>query len=187
VEENLLKLMRESGCYRIGFGIESGSPEILEAMNKRETVEQAENAIRLVRKSGMICGTTFMFGYLGETKETIDQTIAFCKKHLITTSFFFTAPYPGTQLYSLVEDKVLQKYHNLDSFLETLGDVSDFVVNLTDFTDDELIKQRNQANKEVQKIPLHKKPRYYYYLYQQLGLNIFTQRLMNNLLRFKFR
>ena len=180
VEKNLLKTMKEAGCYRIGFGIESGSQKILDLMNKKETVEQAERAIKVVRKSGMICGTTFMCGYIGETKETMRETVSFCKKHLISTSFFFTTPYPGTQLYSIVEDKVLRKYTNLDNFMETLGDVSDFVVNLTDFSDDELIQHRDQMNRDVQKIPLLQKPRYYYYLYQQLGIKLFYKRMINN-------
>ena len=187
VEKNLLKLMKETGCYRIGFGIESGSQKILDLMNKKETVVQAERAIKMVRKAGMICGTTFMCGYVGETKETMSETVSFCKKHLISTSFFFTTPYPGTQLYSIVEDKVLSKYKNLDSFLETLGDVSDFVVNLTDFSDDELIKLRDQMNRDVQKIPFIQKPRYYYHLYQQLGVNIFYKRMMNNLHQLVFK
>lgn len=181
VEKNLLKLMKETGCYRIGFGIESGSQKILDLMNKKETVEQAERAIKMVRKAGMICGTTFMCGYIGETKETIRETVSFCKKHLISTSFSFTTPYPGTQLYSIVEDKVMRKYNNLDGFLETLGDVSDFVVNLTDFTDNELIQLRDQMNRDVQNIPLSQKPRYYYHLYQQLGIKLFYKRMMNNL------
>lgn len=181
VEKNLLKLMKETGCYRIGFGIESGSQKILDLMNKGETVEQAERAIKMVRKAGMICGTTFMCGYIGETKETMRETVSFCKKHLITTSFFFTTPYPGTQIYSLVEDKVLLKYNNLDNFLETLGDVSDFVVNLTDFSDTELIQLRDQMNRDVQRIPFIQKPRYYYHLYQQLGISLFYKRMMNNL------
>lgn len=181
VNEKLLKLMKKTGCYRIGFGIESGSQKILDSMNKRETVEQAEEAIKKVRRSGIICGATFMFGYPGETKETIAETVAFCKKHLIPTSFFFTTPYPGTQLYSIVQDKVLEKFGTLENFLEQLGDVSDFVVNLTDFSDEELTQLRAQSNKYVQKIPLISQPRYYYYLYQQMGFVLFVNRFMSNL------
>ena len=182
VEKDLLKLMKDHGCYRIGFGIESGSQKILDLMNKRETVEQAERAIKMVRKAGLICGTTFMFGYPGETLETIQQTVSFCQKQLIPASFFFTTPYPGTQLYSVVQDKVFGKYKDLDDFLERLGDASDFVVNLTDFDDDELIQLREQTNRAVQKIPYLKRPLYYYQLYEQTGLKLFSKRILKKLL-----
>jgi radical SAM superfamily enzyme YgiQ (UPF0313 family) len=183
VEKGLLKLMKESGCYRIGFGIESGSQTILDLMNKRETVEQADRAIKMVRKAGMICGTTFMFGYPGETLETIQETVSFCKKHLIQASFFFTAPYPGTKLYSQVQEKVFRKYKDMDDFLEVLGDAGDFVVNLTDFDDEQLIQLREKTNQAVQKIPFQKIPIYYFQLYEQLGMKLFSKRILINLLK----
>lgn len=183
VEKELLKLMKDTGCYRIGFGIESGSQKILDLMNKRETVKQAERAIKMIRKSGMICGTTFMFGYPGETLETIQETISFCKKQLIPASFFFTTPYPGTQLYSQVHEKVFLKYKDLDDFLERLGDVTDFVVNLTDFDDQQLIQLRDQANRAVQKIPFYKLPVYYYHLFEQTGLKLLSKRILKIFLK----
>jgi len=71
----LLHRMAETGCVWIGYGIESGSQKILDAMNKKASIEKAKSAIRNTRKAGIFPNTTFIFGYPGETRETIQETI----------------------------------------------------------------------------------------------------------------
>lgn len=182
IDPNILKIMKKAGCYRIGFGIESGSQKILDNMNKKVTVEQAEQAIRMVRNIGIICGTTFMFGYPGETKETIEETVRFCEKLLLTPSFFYTTPYPGTQLFKTVKNKIIQKYKNMENFLEVLEDASDFRINLTSFSDEELVKLKQKVEKNLRKIPFYKYHLYYYNYYKQLGFRRFTKRSLTKVI-----
>jgi radical SAM superfamily enzyme YgiQ (UPF0313 family) len=57
------------------MGAESGSQKILDAMDKGITVEQIYQATALLKKVGIKPSLFIQFGYLGETKEDIDQTI----------------------------------------------------------------------------------------------------------------
>ena len=75
-----------------------------------------------------------------------------------------TTPYPGTQLYNQVEEKIIQKYGNKEKFIEQLGDALEFTVNLTDFSDEELFRLKDQAAKTIRKIPLHRYPEFFYIL-----------------------
>jgi radical SAM superfamily enzyme YgiQ (UPF0313 family) len=97
ITEKMVSTMAEAGCVLIGYGIESGSQRMLDFINKRVTVEQAKNAIRLTKKYLGWADCSFMIGYPGETKETIQETIDFCKElDLAPEVIFFLTPYPGT-------------------------------------------------------------------------------------------
>ena len=84
-----------------------------------------------------------MFGYLGENLSSIQETINFCKEMLISPSFFYTTPYPGNNLYEKVKNKIIEKYGDEEKFISVLGDASDFTINLTDFSDEELHRLKN--------------------------------------------
>jgi radical SAM superfamily enzyme YgiQ (UPF0313 family) len=100
VDEEMVSAMVESGCEGICYGLESGSQKMLDVMNKKITVEQYENAIALNKKFFKYQDYTFIVGTPGETDETIDESIQFCKRNEITpTAVFFMTPYPGTPLF----------------------------------------------------------------------------------------
>lgn len=99
VDEELLKLMKKSGCSSISFGIESGSDEILKKMNKKISIEQVRNAVKWAKKAGMETKGFFMLNYPGETIETTEKTIALSKElDLDFAGFNLTVPYKGTQV-----------------------------------------------------------------------------------------
>jgi radical SAM superfamily enzyme YgiQ (UPF0313 family) len=170
VDLEMLKKMKKSGCYRVGYGIESGSQLILNNMNKKVRVEQARKAIGLTRKAGLMVGATFMFGYLGENLETISETNKFCRETLVKPSFFFSTPFPGTDLYFKSLDRILEEYGSEEKYIEILGDVKDFTINLTDFTDKELIAIKRKSEVEIQEVPIYKRLEHLYIRFKQLGL-----------------
>ena len=151
-------------------------------MNKKVTVQQAKEAVRITRDSGLMCGTTFMFGYPGETKESIRETVEFCKELLLSPHIFFTTPYPGTPLYKEVRDRVLQKYGDEERFIENLGDVLDFTVNLTSFTDEELVNLKTEAEKELRSHFKRRYPTHIYHRYKELGIRNIAERLINKMI-----
>ena len=105
VDKELLRHIKQAGCYSIAYGIESGSQEILDTLNKDITLEQAEEAVCLSRKVGLQTIGYFMIGSPGESPETIRQTIQFAKKlKLDFAQFSVTTPFPGTKLYNLYLD-----------------------------------------------------------------------------------
>jgi anaerobic magnesium-protoporphyrin IX monomethyl ester cyclase len=104
IPEELIKKMKQAGCKKISFGLESGSQEVLDLMRKQTTLEMARKALDSVAKHGILIHASFMFGNLGETEETIKKTIEFSKSlPLDNATFFITSPYPGTYLYDVAK------------------------------------------------------------------------------------
>lgn len=102
VDEGLLRHMKQAGCYSIAYGIESGSPEILETLDKGISLEQAAEAVRWSQKAGLQTIGYFMIGSPGESPETIEQTLRFAKQlRLDFAQFAITTPFPGTRLYDV--------------------------------------------------------------------------------------
>jgi len=146
VYQSMFRHMKNAGCEAVGFGFESGSQKILDNMNKKTTIEQMARAIKTTRGKGMKCGGSFMIGYPGETKKTIKDTVKFCKRYsLKLDGLYYATPYPGTQLYYATENIIMNKFKSRENFIKQLGDTREFVVNLTNLSDDEIIMQHDKA------------------------------------------
>jgi radical SAM superfamily enzyme YgiQ (UPF0313 family) len=101
VTDNNLKLMRRAGCWQISFGIESGSQEILELVNKGITLDQVRQAVRLSRDAGIKTKGFFIVGHPGETRETLRMTLDFALDlPLNDISVSLMTPFPGSELYN---------------------------------------------------------------------------------------
>jgi radical SAM superfamily enzyme YgiQ (UPF0313 family) len=112
MNEGVILLLKESGCFRIWIGAESGSQEIIDSMDRRVKVEQVREMIQLAKKNGIEAGTFIMLGYPGETKKHIRETI----RHLQLSDpdhYTVTITYPikGTPLYAEVEKNILNPIH----------------------------------------------------------------------------
>ncbi len=70
------QLWRRGGYYRARIGAESGSPRILQSMNKQITVEQIKGAVSSLASAGIKTTTYWVIGYPGETEEDFLQTLA---------------------------------------------------------------------------------------------------------------
>ena len=104
--KGMLRELKRAGCKRISFGLESGSQEILNFMRKNITLEQSSNAVKMAKEEGLEVHATFMLGNIGETIQTIKETIKFAKElELDYATFFITTPYPGTDLYKIAQEK----------------------------------------------------------------------------------
>jgi len=139
MSEDLIATMVNSGCILIGYGIESGSQRMLDAMNKKVTVGQAKQAVKLTQKYLGWADCSFMIGTPGETRETIQETIDFCKElNLVPEVIFFITPYPGTELYRMA--KMMNKIGDEEEYILSLGEQGERIaVNFTDFPDEELM------------------------------------------------
>lgn len=100
--KEMLKLMKDAGCKRISLGLESGNQKVLNSIKKGATLEQAEKAVKLIKDAGIEIHASFMLGNIGETKDTINDTIRFAKKlDIDVAAFFIATPYPGTEMYDI--------------------------------------------------------------------------------------
>lgn len=106
VDKELLKHMKQAGCYAIAYGIESASPEILDTVSKGITLQQVEEAVAITREVGMQTIGYFMLGSPGETPQTIRQTIDFARKlKLDFAQFSLATPFPCTEFYQLYQQQ----------------------------------------------------------------------------------
>ena len=95
-----LKAMREAGCRLLIVGYESGDQQILKNIKKGATVERAQQFTKDAHKLGLVIHGDFILGLPGETRETIQKTIAFAKELDVETIQVSVAhAYPGTELY----------------------------------------------------------------------------------------
>lgn len=104
VDDNLLKALKESGCIEIQFGIETGSPKLLEFVKKQVSLDQIHDAFNLCDGRGINTYAYIIVGIPGETGETMSQTfklMADIKPRLIRPTFI--CPVYGTELYDYCE------------------------------------------------------------------------------------
>jgi anaerobic magnesium-protoporphyrin IX monomethyl ester cyclase len=100
VDEEMLQLMAQSGCWFISWGIESANEQILKRARKGYRVEQVPQALGWAKKAGIHNWGYFIIGLPGETEETIQQTIAHAKRLPLDLALFhIAAPYPGTPFF----------------------------------------------------------------------------------------
>lgn len=109
ISPEMMKLMADSGCFQIGVGMESGSREVLNLIDKRITPEKALDSNEALEKAGIHGDYAFMVGFpkqLTEAQGEIWQTLMLIKKirkmhpDVITLTFYVT-PYPGTPIYDI--------------------------------------------------------------------------------------
>ncbi|MDD5254407.1 MAG: radical SAM protein [Candidatus Nanoarchaeia archaeon] len=141
-KDNTLKAMKESGCWLISFGFESGDENMLRRMKKGATLEMAEQAVNKAKQYGFETIGYFMFGLPGETKETIKNTINFAKKINPTYVRFFKAvPFPGTEFYTEAESNNWIKSRDWSRYDQADCDVYE----LDNISSKEMVKELRKA------------------------------------------
>jgi anaerobic magnesium-protoporphyrin IX monomethyl ester cyclase len=108
--------MKQAGCTRIYFGIESANEQILQLMNKKITPEQAQRAVEITHKAGIQVGAFFILFYPGDTDDTVLQTLHFATSlPLDYLGLSMPYPLPGTALYHRVKDQVTREWRSGES------------------------------------------------------------------------
>jgi radical SAM superfamily enzyme YgiQ (UPF0313 family) len=100
LDRELLRLMRDSGMYRVGFPIESGSMDMLRYMRKPIRLDKVKALIEDCNELGIYCFGCFMIGFPHETKEQIQETYNFIlQTGLDYAKVSITQPLAGSELY----------------------------------------------------------------------------------------
>lgn len=104
VSRELLAKMRDANCQQVFFGVESGCQEILDAVNKKTSIDQNKKAIEWAKEAGLFVTISVIIGFPGETRNTLKQTLDFIRRAKPDDAYVCVAtPYPGTELRRLVE------------------------------------------------------------------------------------
>lgn len=108
--------LKQAGCDIIWLGAESGSQKILDAMEKGTTVTQIRQAAAQLQEAGIKVGFFLQFGYPGETRADIEQTLQLVRDCLpddigISVSY----PLPGTRFHERVAAQLGPQQNWVDS------------------------------------------------------------------------
>ncbi len=145
VDINLLKSMKDAGCVKIEFGIESGSATILKYIQKGITTKQIKNAFGMAKKTGLRTMAFIMLNAPLETKDTIRETrelIFELNPDFLQISYM--TPYPGTELYKQCSDKKLIKTDNWEDYVF----LNRVVINNPNISEQELINAKKKIEKD---------------------------------------
>lgn len=104
LNEEVLDLLKQMGCFRVWIGAESGSQRIIDQMDRRVEVTKVKSMIKAARERRIQAGTFIMLGYPGETETDIYATVRYLKD-ANPDHFTITVAYPikGTSLFQEVE------------------------------------------------------------------------------------
>lgn len=113
ITEDVCKVLAQMNTKRLIFGLESGSPKILNYLKQNSvTVEDNKRAVNLCRKYGITSSSGYIIGTPGETIEDLKMTYDLMKHHpLDNTQIYILTPYPGTKIWMEAKKKKLVSDH----------------------------------------------------------------------------
>tara|TARA_Y100000310_G_scaffold50196_1_gene46286 strand:+ start:653 stop:2098 length:1446 start_codon:yes stop_codon:yes gene_type:complete len=119
LDDEILELMKASGCYHIALAIESGTEEVLKLLRKPLKLSKAREVVKKAKSLGFEVTAMFVIGTPGETWEQIRQTFRFAEElDLDYAAFNIATPLPKTELYKIAKEKNLLpkdfRFDNLD-------------------------------------------------------------------------
>ena len=108
--------MKQAGCTRIYFGIESADEDILHLMNKRITPEQAQKAVEVAHAAGLEVGAFFILFYPGDTEDSVLKTLHFATSlPLDYLGLSMPYPLPGTALFERIRGRIKHDWRPVES------------------------------------------------------------------------
>jgi anaerobic magnesium-protoporphyrin IX monomethyl ester cyclase len=163
-ECTMMKALKDSGCFELFVGIESGSPQVLKSIHKTHDIERIERNLTKILEAGIHLKGYFIYGFPDETEEDMKKTFDLAQRLKkiaddngvnFRTSVFQFRPYHGTELYHTLEEKGVDlKTH----IVEPNGDLSEMVGRLQ-------FNFHSGNHSQVQDKVL------YNYIYRTIGLN----------------
>lgn len=102
-----LPIMKRAKCEFLAFGVEAGTQKVLDRLNKRQTLEQVEHAVRETKRHGIErAHGFFLVGSPGETRDDILESFRFAARlELDTFGFNRLCAYRGTPLWQEYVDR----------------------------------------------------------------------------------
>lgn len=126
-DEEMLKLMKDSGCIGVLIGFESLNKKNLSQMNKswNQAMSDYDEALKKIRQYGIAIYATFLFGYDEDDCETFQATLKFAlKQKFFLIAFNHLVPFPGTPIYRQLKTEhrlISEKWWTQDGY--SFGDV----------------------------------------------------------------
>ena len=137
LDEEMLGLMKKSGCFGITLAIESGSQEVLTKLIKKPLkLDKVREVNRIAREKGISRAAYFIVGFPGETREQIQQTVKFSRElKLGGWALFIYNPLPGSELYL---ESIRRGYITEENFFQTGNQYFSTNISSEEWTGEEL-------------------------------------------------
>ncbi len=148
LDKETVRKMRRAGCYKIVFGLESGSPRTLKFMHKdfMDPVH-AKEIIRYCNRLGMWTMSPFLIGFPHETEEDFRLSLEFALDSGLDKATFYTAtPYPGSELFDIYKREGLLKDLPEPLDEQWIGDIGEATVATPHFTREQLSTAKHALN-----------------------------------------
>ena len=118
----MVSLMYKAGCRSTYIGIESRNQETLDFYNKKISADISREAISILKENRIEMTASFIIGALNEDRDMVEDTLQFAKSlNPNTVSFTILTPYPGTDLFEQVKDRIItfdwRKYDGIHSVI----------------------------------------------------------------------
>ena len=99
-DPELVRLMKRAGCHTVFIGFESVNPKSLTEMKKSQSLEDIQNAIRVVQGAGIHIHGMFVFGFEEDDWRTVEATVELAREMKLTSvQLLILTPLPGSELY----------------------------------------------------------------------------------------
>jgi len=143
-----MRVMKRSGCRCLCVGFESGSQLLLENIKKMITTDMMARFMADARRAGILIHGCFIVGHPGETKETMEQTLAMAQRlSPDTVQFYPIMVYPGTEAYDWYRQRGLIATDDFSKWLTPSG-LHNTVIRSEDVTAAELVRFCDRARRE---------------------------------------
>lgn len=157
-DKDVLKALKASGCYSVGYGFESYNSSVLRSMHKPiKSPEQIDQVFKATLDAGMGAMGNFIFGDVAETAESAYETLEYWKHNCRgQVSMCFIQPYPGSEIYKhclrkgIIKDKLSFIKYEL-----AYGRVRNMTDNMTD---EEIRKLKNDMYDALSKYREYVRP-----------------------------
>lgn len=118
MDDEVLEMMKKSGCYQLSVSIESGHPRTLKRIRKPVDLNKIKPTIAKIKELGIELISNFVIGFPGETMEEIRETFRYSEEIDIDYVLFSIAtPLPGTELYEMCKEyRCLPENFSFESF-----------------------------------------------------------------------
>jgi len=163
VDYETMHIMKKAGCRSLCVGFESGDEEILGNIHKDITLDDMYRFMEDAKRAGMLIHGCFMAGCPGETKETLEKTLALAKRlNPDTVQFYPIMIYPGTEAYEWYNQRGYVKVSDYSQWLTAAG-LHNSIIETPDLNGKELVQFCDRARKEF-----YLRPAYLFYKAKQL-------------------
>ncbi len=115
LDAECIHALKQMGTYMVGLGIESGSPGILKSVQKEWNFQQVRETIGLLKAENIIVSGFFIFGFPGETRKDMDDTLQLALNLDLDLAYFGNyIPLPGSDDFNRLIDNGEMKWETID-------------------------------------------------------------------------